>query len=85
MRAACGALGERDRTTPAVLLPLHDGDAYHMINDFNHHHQHAVIQPENSGPAAAAAAATKKAEAAEEEAAGEIMASWPRTPRRLGG
>lgn len=43
MRAACGALGERDRTTPAVLLPLHDGDAYHMLGDFNHHHQHAVM------------------------------------------
>ena len=46
MRAANGALGERDRVTPAVLHPMHDGDVYHMLNAFNHHHQHAVIQPE---------------------------------------
>ena len=83
MRAACGALGERDRTTPAVLLPLHDGDAYHMLGDFNHHHQHAVIQPDNDGVSrrdaaraeAATAAAAAAAAAGEVEAVGEVGAA----------
>ena len=35
-----------DDVTPAVLIPMNDGDCYHMVDDFNHHHQHAVIQPE---------------------------------------
>lgn len=45
MRASATWSGKRDRDTPAVLVPLHDGDAYHMVGPFNHHHQHAVIQP----------------------------------------
>ena len=49
--------GRRDDTMPALLLPLRDGDVYHMVNDFNHHHQHAVIQPDPIGPAGAEAAA----------------------------
>lgn len=49
-RAAGGVPGRRDDVTPAVLQPLHDGDAYHMLADFNHHHQHAVIQPEPAPP-----------------------------------
>ena len=64
MRAAGGALGERDRTTPAVLLPLHDGDCYHMVLDFNHHHQHAVIQPE---PASSSVEEAEEEEEEEEE------------------
>jgi hypothetical protein len=39
MRAANGAAGRRDTSTPAVLVPCHDGDCYHMLHDFNHHHQ----------------------------------------------
>jgi hypothetical protein len=26
-----------------VALPLASGDAYYMLNDFNHHHHHAVL------------------------------------------
>jgi alpha-ketoglutarate-dependent dioxygenase FTO len=33
-----------DQTTPALVVPMHDGDAYHMVGKFNHHHQHAVLQ-----------------------------------------
>ena len=32
-----------DATTPAVSLPVTDGDAYFMIGDFNDKHQHAVF------------------------------------------
>ena len=50
MRAATRQETRRDDTSvPAVLLPLHDGDVYHMLGDFNHHHQHAVIQPDGAG------------------------------------
>jgi hypothetical protein len=45
MRASGGAPGRRDHSTPALLVPLLDGDSYHMLGDFNHNHQHAVIQP----------------------------------------
>ena len=30
--------------TPAVCVPMHDGEIYHMTGSFNHHHQHAVLQ-----------------------------------------
>ena len=70
MRATLTAGGEGKReeskrdddVTPAVLIPMSDGDCYHMVDDFNHHHQHAVIQPEPS--AAADTYATEAAEAA---------------------
>lgn len=39
-----GPAKQDDATTPAVRVPMHDGDAYHMLGAFNHHHQHAVIQ-----------------------------------------
>eukprot|EP01052_Picozoa_sp_SAG31_P033287 SAG31_NODE_3740_length_3932_cov_3.662145_4_plen_227_part_00 len=29
--------------TPAISLPLHHGDSYYMLGNFNHHHQHAVL------------------------------------------
>lgn len=67
MRAAGGALGERDRTTPAVLLPLHDGDCYHMVRGFNHHHQHAVIQPEPASSSSSLAAGDEGEEEEDEE------------------
>ena len=70
MRATLTAGGEGKReeskrdddVTPAVLIPMSDGDCYHMVDDFNHHHQHAVIQPEPS--ATADTYATEAAEAA---------------------
>jgi hypothetical protein len=70
MRATLTAGGEGrreeskrdDDVTPAVLIPMNDGDCYHMVDDFNHHHQHAVIQPEPT--AATDTSATEAAEAA---------------------
>eukprot|EP00937_MAST-01D_sp_MAST-1D-sp2_P006143 g6143.t1 len=41
MRVGSGA--HRDDVTPAVKVPTSSGDAYYMLDDFNHHHQHAVI------------------------------------------
>eukprot|EP00698_Gefionella_okellyi_P017814 TRINITY_DN5266_c0_g1_i1.p1 TRINITY_DN5266_c0_g1~~TRINITY_DN5266_c0_g1_i1.p1 ORF type:complete len:433 (-),score=69.70 TRINITY_DN5266_c0_g1_i1:201-1499(-) len=32
-----------DAETPAIALPLHDGDVYYMLQTFNHTHQHAVL------------------------------------------
>ena len=29
--------------TPALAVPLFDGDTYYMLDDFNHHHHHAVL------------------------------------------
>ncbi|GMI10743.1 hypothetical protein TrRE_jg4755, partial [Triparma retinervis] len=39
----------RPPSNPAVALPLPNGSAYYLLDDFNHHHQHAVLSP--SGPA----------------------------------
>ena len=33
-----------DTTTPALRIPMHDGECYHMSGNFNHHHQHAILQ-----------------------------------------
>ena len=38
-----GGNHETDGGTPALALPLSDGDVYYMLDDFNHHHHHAVI------------------------------------------
>ena len=38
------SMKQDDTTTPAMRVPMHDGEAYHMIGAFNHHHQHAVLQ-----------------------------------------
>ena len=41
--------GGGTRGTPAVAVPLGHGDAYFMLNDFNHHHHHAVLAGSGCG------------------------------------
>ncbi len=41
--------GGGTRGTPAVAVPLGHGDAYYMLNDFNHHHHHAVLAGSGCG------------------------------------
>jgi alpha-ketoglutarate-dependent dioxygenase FTO len=41
--------GGGTRGTPAVAVALASGDAYYMLNDFNHHHHHAVLAGSRGG------------------------------------
>lgn len=36
---------EREGCTPALALPLLDGDVYYMLDDFNHHREAPPSHP----------------------------------------
>lgn len=43
------ARGTSSGGTPVLAVPLKGGDAYYMLNDFNHHHHHAVLAGSGCG------------------------------------
>jgi hypothetical protein len=50
LSTSCFSLASATAGTPVLAMPLKGGDAYYMLNDFNHHHHHAVLGERRLSP-----------------------------------